>query len=300
MEKIGYVSVLFKQEDLLPDLFKGISIQTVQPYCVYLIDNAPSPGMHHIIESIRKQYPFLRIQHLENSKNLGAAEANNIGIKMAIHDGCSACILSNTDIVYDNPTLFSEMVKLSEENNAAVIAPKIYYFNTNKIWYAGGDVVKWKGGVVHFHDQKVDNIDSDKSCFTGYAPTTFVYIKTDVFKDAGFLDKQYFLYMEDTEWMYRAQLSGYKIWYAANIHLMHKVSITTGGILSDLGIYYNTRNRLFFIREYFHFFTKCMASFYTIASTSFFVMKKWTLSSWKAYFKAVRDGFCTTLKPQRD
>ena len=87
MEKIGYVSVLFKQEDLLPDLFKGISIQTVQPYCVYLIDNAPSPGMHHMIESIRKQYPFLRIQHLENSKNLGAAEANNIGIKMVGKDG---------------------------------------------------------------------------------------------------------------------------------------------------------------------------------------------------------------------
>lgn len=300
MEKIGYVSVLFKQENLLQDLFKGISIQSVQPFCVYLIDNAPSPEMRAMIDSIRTQYSFIQIQHFENNQNIGAAEANNIGIKMAINEGCTSCILSNTDIVYDNPLLFYEMAKFSEEKNAAIIAPKIYYFNTNKIWYAGGDIVKWKGGVVHYHDQQVDTEDSNTSCFTGYAPTTFVFIKTDAFKETGFLDKQYFLYMEDTEWMYRAQLSGFKIWYAANIHLMHKVSITTGGILSNLGIYYNTRNRLFFIRTYFQFFTKWMASFYTIASTAFFVMKKWELNSWKAFFKAVRDGFCTTLKPQRD
>ena len=106
--------------------------------------------------------------------------------------------------------------------------------------------------------------------------------------------------MEDTEWMYRAGLAGYKIWYAANIHLMHKVSITTGGILSDLGIYYNTRNRLFFIREYFNLFLKNLAGFYIMSSTAFFVMKKWKLSAWRAYFKGVRSGIFTQLKPQRD
>ncbi len=300
MEKIGYVAVLFKQENLLPGLFKGIALQTCPAFCIYLMDNAPSAEMRTMIESMKKTYPFLLIKHIENSKNLGAAEANNIGIKMAIEDGCTACILSNTDITYDDPGLFSEMTKLSGEKNAAIVAPKIYYYNINKIWYAGGDVVKWKGGVIHYHDKKEDNAASQLSCYTGYSPTTFVYIKTLVFKDAGFLDQQYFLYMEDTEWMYRARLSGYKIWYAANIHLMHKVSITTGGIFSDLGIFYNTRNRLFFIREYFNLFLKCLAVFYTIASTAFFVMKKWKMSAWRAYFKAVGAGLFTTLKPQRD
>ncbi len=300
MEKIGYVAVLFKQENLLPDLFKGIAMQTCQPFCIYLMDNAFSAEMCAMVDSIRKQYSFLIIKHIDNKKNLGAAEANNIGIKMAIADGCTACILSNTDISYNDPGLFCEMSKLSDEKNAGIVAPKIYYFNTNKIWYAGGDVVKWQGGVIHYQDKKEDNELSNESCYTGYAPTTFVYIKTALFKDAGFLDQQYFLYMEDTEWMYRAGLAGYKIWYAANIHLMHKVSITTGGIFSDLGIFYNTRNRLFFIREYFNFFLKCLAVFYTLASTAFFVMKKWKISAWRAYFKAAGAGLFTTLKPQRD
>lgn len=300
MEKIGYVAVLFKEENLLPDLFEGIAMQTCPAFCIYLIDNAPCVEMRAMIDSLRNKYHLLSIQHFENTKNLGAAEANNIGIKMAIKDGCTACILSNTDITYDDPGLFCEMAKLSGEKKAEIIAPKIYYFNTKKIWYAGGDIVKWKGGVVHYLDKKEDTQVADTSGFTGYAPTTFVYIKTSVFKDIGFLDKQYFLYMEDTEWMYRAGLAGYKIWYASNIHLMHKVSITTGGILSDLGIFYNTRNRLFFIREYLNLFLKCIAIFYTITSTAFFVLKKWKKSAWKAYFKAIGAGLFTTLKPQRD
>ncbi len=131
----------------MPDLFKGIAIQTCPAFCIYLMDNAPSLEMRTMVDSLRNEYPLLTIKHIDNKKNLGAAEANNIGIKMAMNDGCTAFILSNTDITYDDPGLFCEMAKLSDEKNAAIVAPKIYYFDSKKIWYAGGDVVKWKGAI---------------------------------------------------------------------------------------------------------------------------------------------------------
>ncbi|MBS1729873.1 MAG: glycosyltransferase family 2 protein [Bacteroidetes bacterium] len=296
MDKIGYISVLFGQENLLQDYFKSIALQSCPVYGIYLIDNSPSAEMMTMVQAMKDRYPLLDIKYVQNTRNLGAAKANNKGIQMAIEDGCTACILSNTDIAYDDPNLFCEVARLSAEKNGAIVAPKIYYFGTHKIWYAGGDMVKWKGGVVHYHDRKEENKATETSCFTGYAPTTFLYIPIKTFEEAGLLDEQYFLYMEDAEWVHRAGVAGYKIWYAANIHLFHKVSITTGGILSDLGIYYNTRNRLFFIRQYFSFFQKLLAACYIMGSTAYFVLRTWRFSAWRAYFKAIYDGLFTTLK----
>lgn len=42
MAKIGLVTVLYKCDEVLPDFFKSISIQTHKDYILYLIDNSAS------------------------------------------------------------------------------------------------------------------------------------------------------------------------------------------------------------------------------------------------------------------
>lgn len=297
MEKIGYIIVLFHREDLLPDLFESIARQTFQPAFIYLVDNAPSAEMRNTVNHWKQKLSWEHIIHIEQTENKGAAEANNIGIRLAIQDGCTACILSNTDIVYDDPDLFQKLAALSAENDLKIIAPKIYYYQSPKIWYAGGDIVKWKGGVVHYFDTKTDKDESIQSGFTGYAPTTFVFIKTEVFQKTGLLNVQYFLYMEDTEWMYRARLAGYHIWFAADLRLEHKVSVTTGGKYSSMSMYYNTRNRFYFVRQYTGFFTKMLAVCFVIASTFYFLLLSNGRKPWRAYFRAIKDGLTKKIIP---
>lgn len=82
-----------------------------------------------------------------------------------------------------------------------------------------------------------------------------VLIKKEVLEKNGPLDEKYFLYFEDSDFVKRARLNGFKAYYNGGVALYHKVSRSTGigSIITD---YYHTRNRLFFGMKYGRFRTK--------------------------------------------
>jgi GT2 family glycosyltransferase len=59
--------------------------------------------------------------------------------------------------------------------------------------------------------------------------------------DIGFLDPDFFLYDEDTDLSFRAQLTGWKCVYVPDAIMVHKANATAGR-LSDAHVYYHTRN----------------------------------------------------------
>ena len=60
-------------------------------------------------------------------------------------------------------------------------------------------------------------------------------------EEIGFLDKDFFLYNKDTDLNFRAQLAGWKCIYVPTA-LAHHVANATSRRLSDLHVYYHTRN----------------------------------------------------------
>ena len=60
---------------------------------------------------------------------------------------------------------------------------------------------------------------------------------------------KYFLYFDDTDFMYRANRKGYNIRLCQDCFIFHKVSLSTGGEHSPVNLYYSTRNRLYFIQK---------------------------------------------------
>jgi len=59
--------------------------------------------------------------------------------------------------------------------------------------------------------------------------------------EIGFLDEDFFLYDEDTDLNFRAQLAGWKCIYVPSA-VAHHVANATSKRLSDLHVYYHTRN----------------------------------------------------------
>jgi GT2 family glycosyltransferase len=59
--------------------------------------------------------------------------------------------------------------------------------------------------------------------------------------EVGFLDEDFFLYGEDTDLSFRAQIAGWKCMYVADALVEHKFHGTSEP-LSDLHVYYNLRN----------------------------------------------------------
>jgi GT2 family glycosyltransferase len=286
--KIGLVTVLYKSDNVLPDFFKSIAIQTYKNYVLILVDNSASIDTKKIIEELNIQYN-LPLLHLEMESNIGVAAANNVGIKSAFSNGCNDILILNNDIVFSQPHCFEELVLYSR--NHSIIVPKIYYYNSKTLWYAGGLLRRWFGFVKHIGIGKQDTEEFNISKYTDYAPTCFTYVKKEVFNKVGLMDEKYFVYVDDTDFMYRATIAGYGIWYEPSLFIEHKVSQSTGGLLTDFSIYYDTRNKIYFSNKFNNFFYKMSSNFFVISFAFLFAIKEKRISALVSVKKAVIDGY---------
>ena len=293
MKKLGLVTVLFNSNEVLPDFFKSIAIQTYKNIVLILIDNTPSDASKSIVFNLAQKFN-IEINYTSMSSNVGIAAGNNEGIRNAKEMNCDDIIILNNDICFDSPNLFESLVSISKDVNKAIIALKIYFYDTNKLWYAGGELVKWKGTVYHFGYGQEDSTELDKACFTDYSPTCFLYVRGEVFEKVGMMDETYFVYVDDLDFVYRAKQKDFNIWYESSLFLYHKVSTSTGGLESDFGLRFNTRNKIYFIRKFLSFPYNLSAIIFTLTAAAYFGYRAGRKSVVAKVYKAFREGYSMT------
>jgi hypothetical protein len=76
-------------------------------------------------------------------------------------------------------------------------------------------------------------------------------LKKELVDKIGYLNENYFLYLEDTDYSLRTINAGFKIYYVAASIIYHKVQASTSQKSNYLPIYYSIRNRLYFAKNNF-------------------------------------------------
>ena len=189
---------------------------------------------------------------IKNDKNYGFAEGNNIGIRYAFNDlNPNYILLLNNDTVVDKDFL-EELVNIGEKNtDIGIIGPKIYYYDEqNTIWCVGGKI-DWKfARGLHVGINEVDNGQYNEMREFDYVSGSALLIKREVVDGIGLLDKQFFLYFEESDWALRASQKEYRSVYAPEAKVWHKVSKSGGGLSKETGLYYITRNRWLFMKKW--------------------------------------------------
>lgn len=258
--KIGLVTVLYNATEVLQGFFESLAKQSYENYILIVIDNSPND---EALNEAKRLAIFYNIpsEFINNNANLGVAKGNNQGILQSLAIGCDFTLLLNNDIEFERNTI-TDMTTYAITSGASMIVPKIYYYGTNTLWMAGGEILElraltpMRGNGEEDHGQ-YNNIEE-----IGFAPTCFMLIKNEVFKTVGFMDEKYFVYYDDTDFIYRAKAFGYKIIYYPKAIVGHKVSISTGGADSLFSIYYTTRNRFYFIVKNFSLLSKVISLSY--------------------------------------
>lgn len=290
MAKIGIVTVLYNSSSVLEDFFKTLSQQTLKDFVLYIIDNkSPDDSLSKSKElAIAYQESFLSVI-IENDDNYGIAAGNNIGVKRALEDNCDYILLSNNDIVMNNDCISLLLSKI-QETNIDMIVPKIFFYDEPLIWMAGGYFTKFSGGTRHIGSMKKDRPEYNKYRLISYAPTCVMLIKKDAFDKVGFFEEKFFVYFDDTDWVYRSRKRGLKLAYHPEAVVYHKESTSTGGQQSDFTIYYQLRNHFFFCKKNFfrfHYWLFVMAK-----CAHHFLYYRWTLNEHQRGVadKAIYDG----------
>lgn len=211
---------------------------------ILIIDNAsPNDSVHHL-SSLHPE-----IQLVQNSKNIGFAAANNIGIKTALKKNLDYIIFLNNDTFVDNKAIINLLQEMENNPDVSMGTGRIFFYpSTTKLWYDGGKLINWRGLAIHFNYQKdiSDILDNKETRFVNFISGCFMCIRLSHIKILGLWEERFFLYLEDIEYCARARTRNLKMIYAPKSIIYHKVGERknyTGKL-----IYYSIRNRLLLIK----------------------------------------------------
>ena len=242
MRKLGIVIVNYNGARFQNACVDSILQSDYDDFYLIVVDNGSTDESMKMLD----KYDDDRIITIYNNVNLGVAAGNNIGIKKSIEIGCQYTLLLNNDTEILKNTLSVIIEKLQCHK---VVSPKILYWDTKKTWYFGGEISFALGRNKDWNlDAPNTGLDHDIEC--DYAPTCCMAIDNDVFNKIGFMDEDYFLYYDDTDFCMRLRNAGIKILVTPDTLLYHKVSSSTGKKQSFVRVYYLNRNRLYFCKKY--------------------------------------------------
>ena len=254
MDKIGLVTVTYNSAHILGPFLDSVFGQTYKNIVLYAVDNNSRDETIKILEASKDK----RLVIVKNLQNYGVAKANNQGIKVAIEDGCDQILIINNDVKFEY-LLIEKLINIQNQYSCSLVVPKMMCYNSNKIWYAGARFIKSQGFLpVHIGMGELDEGQYDSVVEVEYAPTCCLLVKKQVFYDIGVMDEKYFMYFDDTDFLYRLFKDGrHKIFYCPYTKFYHKVGSISRSFNNKDGkmyrgesfIKYTVRNHIYFLRK---------------------------------------------------
>ena len=196
---VSIIILNYNAGELLINCVKSIIKSSYSNYEIILVDNNSNDQSH--IECKKK---FEQIKLIENKKNFGYCEGNNIGIRNA--SGKFITILNPDTIVDENWLEF--LIQAYEENGEGLYQPKILSLHEKNILQSTGNYIQLFG--FGYARDKGEN-DSNKRNIVekvGFASGTCLFTSKSVLEKIGLLDQFIFLYLDDLDLGWRAMQLG--------------------------------------------------------------------------------------------
>jgi hypothetical protein len=211
---------------------------------VIVADNGSTDGTQ---AAVRAQFPEVML--VENGRNLGYAEGNNAGIRLALDLGADYVMLLNNDTEVD-PAMVRELVAAGEVHpDVGVLGPIIYYYaDRRRIWCAGARV-EW--GIAEAILLRKDEIDADgrsEPVEVPFISGCALCAKRRAIEQVGLIDPRFFIYYEELDWCERMRRAGFGLLLVPSAKVWHKISQAFSQA-SPTTTYYMTRNRLLFLHK---------------------------------------------------
>jgi GT2 family glycosyltransferase len=228
----------------LPVCLDALRAQTYPNVEILLVDNGSTDGSHALVE---EQYPEVRLLALD--RNLGLTGANNVGFAAARGE---ILISLNNDTEADQRFVEALAAALQEHPEAGMAAAKIRLFDRRDVIHSAGDGYGADGIPFNRGVWQPDKGQFDEPGWIfGGCGGAVAYRRAMLDRSGGSaqsrpFDESFFMYCEDVDLNWRAQLAGWRCWYVPEAVVYHKLSATGGGPIAS---FYTGRNTLWVIAK---------------------------------------------------
>lgn len=237
MKDLSIVIVSFNTEKLTVEAVRSVIKNTKDISTeIIVIDNASQDGS---VKAIRGLAASTDVILIANKENLGFGRGNNQGMKIAKG---RYILLLNTDTLVEGNVL-GEIVSWMDENPEVGIASCALKFKDGKAQATGGyfpnlprvftwmtfldDIPVFSILFKSFHPMHPlspfgSNIKFyEKDHSMDWVTGAFFMIRKKVVHDVGYFDKDYFMYMEEVDYCFRAKQLGWQVMYLPKWSIVH-------------------------------------------------------------------------------
>jgi hypothetical protein len=239
-------------EDTL-DCISSLKNCNIDDSNILVIENCSSDES---LEKLITNVPGVKI--IRSEKNLGFTGGNNLGIKYACENKFDYAIVLNNDTIVEDKNAIEMLINEMDKNPDVTLGTgRIYYYQQkDMIWYDGGKLIKWRGMAIHYNYSKSVNVVKLKDDLKeiDFISGCFMCIRLSDITKLGYMDENFFIYLDDIEYSARAVRKNLKLSYFPEVVIYHKAR--GEGIQTNRMVYYSIRNRRLLIKLHFGIIAK--------------------------------------------
>ena len=222
------VSVVVVTYNALPWVERALD--SVRGHETIVVDHGSTDGT---LELVRERFPDARLIEQEN-KGLGGG--SNAGMRIASGD---YFLLLNSDAWALDDSVERLVAFADEHPEAAVVGPRLLNPDGSLQRSVRGDPTLWRLATEYFFLRKLAPRTRALNAFYGaafahdevreaeFVMGSVMLVRREAADTVGLFDEDFFMFSEETDWLYRFRQAGWKVFFTPEAEFVHVGGATT-------------------------------------------------------------------------
>lgn len=218
--------------DCLTSIIKNINHLS---YEIVLIDNGSDIKDFNNVKAFAKKFPQIKL--VGNKKNFGFSKANNQGMK---HSRGKHLLFLNSDTILKSDVVSPLLKWMESHPRAGIVSCQLYnadgsvqgtggYFPTFSkvlLWMLMLDDIPFFERLIkpfhpaHKYKANAGNLPSSPTSYD-WITGAFMLVRREVADEITGFDEDYFMYVEDVDYCYRAKKASWEVWLLPEYGITH-------------------------------------------------------------------------------
>jgi GT2 family glycosyltransferase len=209
-------------------------LESVRCYETVVVDNGSSDGA---VSLVRERFPGVRVIEQENK---GMGGGNNAGILAAT--GRYVLLLNSNAWVLGDAV--EKLAAFADTHpRAAVVGPRLQSPDGSLQRSVRGDPTVWRLATEYLFLRKLGPRTQALNAFygAGFAHDeqrrveslygAALLVRREAIEQVGLFDESFFMFSEETDWLYRFRRAGWEVWFTPEAEVVHLSGASHGGRL---------------------------------------------------------------------
>lgn len=226
MSRLAIIVLTWNNADDSIECITSLLSQTKKDFTILSIDNKSTDNSKDRLINFINSEENENIVFIAHGKNDGTAGGFNVGIKWAIENDYDYIGTLNADAKADPKWVKSLYDEIDGHNDTGIVTGMTLRSNGKTIDTTGDYYTTWGIPGPRLRDAPAEKAPKKAEYIFGCSGGAFL-ARTAMFRDIGLFDERYFMYYEDVDISFRAQLAGWKARYTPSAIAYHKLGASS-------------------------------------------------------------------------